>query len=136
MDEEWESFGAEPDQENTDDAVPVCPKCLRPCNPLDYYCPHCGSNEAINPLAPYISFVNIRFNVGIFGKLWNRCFFERAAWWKKILYLFLLVFWIPWAVLGLPFVWLEKIRDERKRLFLQKVYMAFLIFFCWFLLWR
>jgi len=45
-----------------DDALPLCAKCLKPCKPLQYYCDKCGSYDAINPLTPYIGFVNIRFN--------------------------------------------------------------------------
>ena len=47
-----------------EDAVPVCPNCLEPCDPLDYYCPYCDSNEAINPLASYMPYVRIRFHAG------------------------------------------------------------------------
>lgn len=48
------------------EGLPVCLNCLRPYdNVLEYYCPHCGSNEAANPLTPYMAFVNIRFNVGM-----------------------------------------------------------------------
>jgi hypothetical protein len=51
---------------------PVCPNCLTPCSPLDYYCPHCGSNEALNPLASYMPFVRLRFTTGLAGRLWDR----------------------------------------------------------------
>ena len=52
-----------------DDARPVCPKCFRPCEPLQNYCPNCGSNEVINPLASYMPFVRIRFNIGMLCRL-------------------------------------------------------------------
>ncbi len=51
------------------DAKPLCPYCLQPCDPLQYYCTNCGSNEAINPLAAYMPYVRIRFSIGIFVKL-------------------------------------------------------------------
>ena len=54
------------------DALPICPKCLSCCHPLQYYCHNCDSNEVINPLASYMPFVRIRFNVGMFGKLWRK----------------------------------------------------------------
>ena len=59
------------------DALPVCMKCLKPCHPLQYYCDKCDSNDAINPLTPYIGFVNIRFNYGIFLTMWRRAFHDR-----------------------------------------------------------
>jgi hypothetical protein len=55
-----------------DDALPVCPNCLKPCNPLQNYCDSCGSNEVINPLTSYMPFVRIRFNIGMYGKLWRK----------------------------------------------------------------
>ncbi|MBW8041358.1 MAG: hypothetical protein FVQ85_15340 [Planctomycetes bacterium] len=54
------------------DALPVCPNCLKPCNPLQNYCDSCGSNEVINPLASYMPFVRLRFNIGMYGKLWRQ----------------------------------------------------------------
>ena len=63
---------AEPEAELAEDAVPVCPNCFEPCDPLDHYCPHCDSNEAINPLASYMPFESIRFKAGMFGRLWQK----------------------------------------------------------------
>jgi hypothetical protein len=54
------------------DAKPLCPYCLQPCNPLQYYCTNCGSNKAINPLAAYMPYIRLRFSIGIFGKLYRR----------------------------------------------------------------
>ena len=34
--------------------TPLRIKCLRPVDPLNYYCPHCG--EATGQLTPYIPF--------------------------------------------------------------------------------
>jgi hypothetical protein len=78
------------------DAWPLCPKCLTPCNPLQNYCGHCDSNEVINPLASYMPFVRIRFNVGMLGKLWRKILYDEhtsIVW--KLLFLFLII----WAVL-------------------------------------
>ena len=55
-----------------DDALPLCAKCLKPCKPLQYYCDKCGSNDAVNPLTPYIGFVNIRFNYDIYCTMWRK----------------------------------------------------------------
>ncbi len=86
------------------DARPVCLKCLKPCHPLQYYCDKCDSNNAINPLTPYIGFVNIRFNYDIFLTMWRRIFHDRdtsvAA---RLFYLCMLTMFVPMIlVMGLP----------------------------------
>jgi len=78
------------------DALPVCPKCLRPCHPLQNYCLNCDSNEVINPLASYMPFVRIRFIVGIFGKMGRRIRHDKKTSIKlKLLFLFLII----WEIL-------------------------------------
>lgn len=78
------------------DALPLCPKCLRPCHPLQYYCNNCDSNEVINPLASYMPFVRIRFNIGIFGKMGRRIRYDKDTSLKlKLLFLFLII----WEIL-------------------------------------
>jgi len=61
------------------DARPVCFKCLKPCHPLQNYCDSCDSNEVINPLASYMPFVCIRFNIGMFCKMWRRKWYDKEA---------------------------------------------------------
>ncbi len=86
----------EPDEQaEMGQAKPLCPNCLRPVDPRAYYCPYCGSNEAINPLASYMPFVRIRFMVGMVGKLWRRVLYdEQAGVILKVLYLLLIVWWL------------------------------------------
>ena len=99
------------------DAQPVCMKCFKPCHPLQYYCDKCDSNDAINPLTPYIGFVNIRFNYGIFLTIWRRIFHDRdtsvAA---RLFYLCMLTMFVPVIlVMGLPLLLIFKIpRSSRK----------------------
>ncbi len=62
-----------------DDAWPLCPNCLKPCNPLQNYCANCDSNEVVNPLASYMPFVRIRFNIGMFCKMWQRKWYDKEA---------------------------------------------------------
>ena len=61
------------------DAWPLCPNCLSPCNPLQNYCSNCDSNEVINPLASYIPFVRIRFNIGMVVKAWRKMLYDKEA---------------------------------------------------------
>lgn len=86
------------------DARPVCFKCLKPCHPLQYYCDKCDSNNAINPLTPYIGFVNIRFNYDIFLTMWRRIFHDRdTSVAVRLFYLCMLTMLMPmFLVIGLP----------------------------------
>ncbi len=93
------------------DARPVCMKCLKPCHPLQYYCDKCDSNDAINPLTPYIGFVNIRFNYGIFLTMWRRIFHDRdTSTATRLFYLFMLTMFVPIIlVMGVPLLLIFKI---------------------------
>jgi len=82
-----------------DDAMPLCLKCLTPCHPLQYYCDNCDSNEVVNPLASYMPFVRIRFNIGMLGRLGYRVLYDKdISIILRVILLFLLIF----GVLLLP----------------------------------
>ena len=72
-------------------AWPVCPNCFQPCNPLHNYCENCGSNEAINPIAPYLPFVNIRFNYGGFVTMWRGMRRRDVPRLRKWVYMFMII---------------------------------------------
>ncbi len=73
-------------------ALPVCPKCFRPCDPLQNYCNSCGSDEVINPLASYIPFVRIRYNYNGLLNMWRYIWCdEQGKMWRKLVYLLLLI---------------------------------------------
>ena len=78
-----------------DDAVPLCPNCLEPCDPLNNYCSNCGSNEAINPLASYMPFVDIRFKVGMIIKLWQKTWSSDTSIGHCIFYVCLILLFAP-----------------------------------------
>ena len=100
-----------------DDAWPVCPKCLTPCRPLEYYCPHCDSNDAINPLTPYIAFLNIRFNYDIFCTMWRRLWYDRrTSMIRRLFYLLMIMLFVPYMIIfGLPLLFVGKIPQPRLR---------------------
>jgi hypothetical protein len=100
-----------------DEAWPVCPKCLTPCHPLASYCSNCDSNQAVNPLATYMPFVNIRFNYGAFGIMWRRIWYDKeTSALLKGLYLVVIVLFAPIVIVfGLPAVAASKIKDARLR---------------------
>jgi len=96
MNEEISENTFEPDSDKiAQDAVPLCPICLEPCDPRDHYCPKCGSNEAINPLASYMPFESIRFEAGMFGKLWHKAWDPRISLWTNGLYICVFILFMP-----------------------------------------
>lgn len=99
------------------DACPICSKCLKPCHPLQNYCDNCDSNEVINPLASYIPFVRIRFNIGMFCKLWRRiCYDEQTPLMSKLSFLFLITLGAPvLTIVGLPLLLLGRISEPKLR---------------------
>jgi len=100
-----------------DDALPLCAKCLKPCKPLQYYCDKCGSNDAINPLTPYIGFVNIRFNYDIYCTMWRKVWDgSEISIIRRFFYLFLIVLCAPiMAVVGVGAILIRKIPQGRLR---------------------
>jgi len=99
------------------DARPLCLNCLSPCNPLQYYCGNCDSNEVINPLASYMPFVRIRFACGFFGKMWRIMWYdEEASTIFRLLCLFLIIFFAPiLLIVGLPLFLTGKIPEPQLR---------------------
>ena len=95
------------------DARPVCTKCLRPCHPLQFYCDSCDSNEVINPLASYMPYVRIRFECGIYGKMWRVVLYgKKASLILRSLCLFMTIAFAPTLVIvGFPLFLIGKIKD-------------------------
>lgn len=112
-----------------DDALPLCPKCFKPCRPLQYYCDSCGSNDAINPLTPYISFLNIRFNYDIFCTMWRKIWCEketRAV--GRLFYLFMFIVYAPiLLMIGLPAFLIYKIPQKQVRKAILTAIVAIII---------
>lgn len=90
---------------------PVCLHCLMPFDPFDHYCRHCG--EAVGRLTPYIPYVNIRFNYGIFGRLWKAVWGRRsgASLPARAFYLLLIILCAPVMFLGVPLLLAEPKED-------------------------
>lgn len=105
-----------------DDAQPLCPNCLIPCDPRQNYCENCGSNEVVNPLASYMPFVRLRFAYGFFGKMWRKMWYdEEASIIFRLVCLCLIFLFAPiLLVVGLPLFWTGKIPEPK----LQKITVA------------
>jgi len=84
--------------------IPLCIKCLRPVDPLNYYCPHCG--EATGQLTPYIPFVNIPWQAGIWGRMWRQLWSRDISLAGRLFRLFMIMFFVPVMLIGLiPKLW-------------------------------
>lgn len=104
-----------------EDAIPLCPSCLEPCDPMTHYCPNCASNETINPLASYMPFVDLRFRVGMLGKLWRKTWSQDTSWIDGAIYFLMFMLFCPLLlVFGLPVLVFEKFKSPRKQSLIQQ----------------
>lgn len=115
-----------------EDAWPVCPKCFKPCHPLQSYCDNCDSNEVMNPLASYMPFIRIRFHAGMFGKLWRKTWYDKdTSLVCMLFFLFLIIFGAPvLLVVGLPLLLISKIKNPLLRTTATTGFFA-LLFLLW-----
>ena len=102
METEVEKYGESGGQEK---AVPLCLKCLRPVDPLGYYCPHCGYDTG--QLTPYIPFVNIPWQTRIWGQMWDQLWSKDISFASRLFRLFMILWNVPILLIGLiPKLWL------------------------------
>jgi hypothetical protein len=94
------------------EGTPLCPHCLEPYDPMVDYCPRCS--RAVGRYTPYLPYVNIRFNVSIFGEMWKRLWSRRIPWYSKSLYVFLIITMAPIMLVGLPFALVKYFRNRHR----------------------
>ncbi len=111
------------------DACPICPKCLKPCHPLQNYCDNCDSNEVINPLASYMPFVRIRFECGFYGKMWRKVLYDKeASIIFRTLCMFLTFAFAPILIIvGFPLFLIEKIENPELQRTVETVFYILLV---------
>lgn len=110
--------GNKPDLEDDfipDSAKPLCPKCFKPCDTLQYYCNNCDSNETLNPLASYIPFVRIRFEMGMCVKLWRNLLTSKdKPFIYKLIFVLILIIAAPiLLIVGGPLLLISKIKNHK-----------------------
>lgn len=112
-----------------EDAQPLCPRCLTPCHPQQYYCNNCDSNDAINPLTPYIGFLNIRFNYDIFLTMWRRIWYdEHTSIISRLFYLFMVTLFAPVImIVGLPLLLISPQTRLRKVILITLFIVLFIL---------
>lgn len=89
------------EQRDQQGETPLCLRCMRPVDPLTYYCPHCG--EATGQLTPYIPFVNIAWQTRIWGQMWRQAWSADVSIPGRLLRLFLVICYAPVLLVGLIF---------------------------------
>jgi len=96
------------------DAKPLCPKCLKPVDPKNYYCPYCGSNEPINPLAAYMPFVRLRYMYSVFGTMWRRLWDGKTGFFVSLLFVLLIIVFAPiLLIVGTPIAGYRLLRNVK-----------------------
>ena len=97
--------------EEEGEGTPICIRCMKPVDPLHYYCPHCG--EASGQLTQYLPFVNIRWQANVWGRIW------RQVWSRDVsipgrLFRFIMIIWnVPIMLIGLLFRENQKTEKEQ-----------------------
>ena len=81
--------------------TPICIKCMKPIDPLDYYCPHCG--EASGQLTPYIPFINIRWQANIWGRVWRQVWSRDVSIPGRLFRFIMIILNVPIMLIGLFF---------------------------------
>ena len=81
--------------------TPICIRCMKPIDPLAYYCPHCG--EASGQLTQYLPFVNLRWIVSVWGKMWRQVFSRDISISGRLLRFILITWNVPILLIGLFF---------------------------------
>jgi hypothetical protein len=93
------------------DGTPVCIRCFRPIDPLLHYCPHCG--EAVGQLTQYIPFLNLRWQVSVWVRMWKQLWSRNVSFWGRLFRLFMIIWQFPIILLvGLPYKIVEKVKNK------------------------
>jgi len=99
--------------EEADEATPVCPHCLEPIAPNQYYCGKCG--ESVGQLTGILPFINIRFQALFIGALWRKAWHDRKTPAGIRIFCGIIAFLLfpPVMLIALPFVLWEKCRSHK-----------------------
>ena len=83
------------------EGMPVCIRCFRPVDPLVHYCPNCG--QATGQLTPYIPFVNIPWEMHIWGQIWRQIWSRDVSLPGRVFRLLMVVWNVPIMLIGVLF---------------------------------
>ncbi len=127
---------SEEDQQIAPDAFPVCPHCLNECDPRDYYCPHCGSNDPINPLASYMPLPRLRFETGLIGKTFHQIVGPGVSIPTRLISFVLALWYAPLILLfGIPTLLRRKLGRKNRwiPILVGIYYIGLILAIAWFL---
>ena len=106
----------EPEKENNESKeqekeTPLCLNCLQPVDPLQHICPHCG--RAVGQLTPIMPYEGIRWQVDIWGKMWNQIWSNETSFAGKLLRLLMIAWSVPIMLIGvIPILWQKNEAEE------------------------
>jgi len=97
-----------------EEEIPLCLNCLQPVNPLHHYCPNCG--RAVGQLTPIMPYESIRWQVDIWGKMWNQLWSKEISVTGKLFRLFMIIWNVPVMLIGIiPKLWQKKeVPDDKQ----------------------
>jgi hypothetical protein len=99
---------AEDDSEGT----PVCIGCFKPVDPLAHYCPNCGA--ATGTFTHYLPFVNIRWQVSVWGQAWRQIQSRDVSLPGRLFRLFMIVWNVPVMLIGVLFRSQREVEEEQR----------------------
>jgi hypothetical protein len=95
------------ESKKNEEEIPLCLNCLHPVDPLHHYCPHCG--RAVGQLTPIMPYESIRWQVDIWGKMWNQLWSKEISAAGKLFRLFMIIWNVPVMLIGvIPILWQKK----------------------------
>lgn len=98
------------EQDQQGEPTPLCINCLQPVDPLHYYCPNCG--EATGQLTQYIPFVNIPWQITVWGRMWRQVFSRETSIPGRLFRLIMIIWNVPLLLIGLFFIRSQKTKDQ------------------------
>lgn len=95
------------ESEGQAEEIPLCLNCLHPVDPLAHYCPNCG--RAVGQYTPIMPYESIRWQVDIWGKIWNQLWSKEVSLAGKLFRLLMIIWNVPIMLIGIiPKLWQKK----------------------------
>lgn len=81
--------------------TPLCLRCLKPVDPRDHYCPHCGNG--VGQLTPYLPLESVPWETSIWGQTWRQVWSPELSIPARLLRLMMVIWGAPWLLVDLVF---------------------------------
>lgn len=95
------------ESEGQAEEIPLYLNCLHPVDPLAHYFPNCG--RAVGQYTPIMPYESIRWQVDIWGKIWNQIWSKEVSFAGKLFRLLMIIWNVPIMFIGIiPKLWQKK----------------------------